>query len=91
MKPHWRHLANMIELASFGPTRIHSPNGKPIGSAVFAQLTVESPYTLQWALGASVPQNYPFPWGSGPHLIYYSIFAGLTTVTDRPTDRQTDS
>jgi len=32
------------------PTRVHNPNGKSIGSAVFAQLTAESPYTLEWAL-----------------------------------------
>jgi len=32
-----------------GPTRVHIPNGVSIGSAVFAQLTAERPYTLQWA------------------------------------------
>ena len=26
----------------------HIPNGTPIGSAVFAQMTAECPYTLQW-------------------------------------------
>jgi len=36
-------------------------NSISIGSAVFAQLTAECPYTLQWA--ASFPQNCPFPWG----------------------------
>jgi len=30
------------------PTRVHSPNGISIGSDVFAQMTVECPYTLQW-------------------------------------------
>ena len=28
---------------------VHNPNGKSIGSAVFVQLTAESPYTLQLA------------------------------------------
>ena len=32
-----------------GPTRVHIPNGILIGSAIFAQLTAEGPYTLQWA------------------------------------------
>jgi len=30
------------------PTRVHNLNGISIGSAVFAQLTAERPYTLQW-------------------------------------------
>jgi len=68
-----------------------------IGSAVFAQLTVEHPYTLQWA--ALSPSKFPHPmgiwtpsnaWFFGPArvinpngiLIGSAIFAGLTTVTD---------
>jgi len=31
------------------PTGVHNRNGKWIGLAVFAQLTAESAYTLQWA------------------------------------------
>jgi len=31
----------------FGPMRAHSPSGTSIGSAVFAQMTAEWPYTLQ--------------------------------------------
>jgi len=46
---HWRHMANTIDFCFLQPTRVHNPNGKSIGSAVFAQLTAESPYTLQWA------------------------------------------
>jgi len=37
-----------LNLCFLGPTRVHNPNGKSIGS-FFAQLTAESPYTLQWA------------------------------------------
>jgi len=103
MRPHWRHLANTIEVVLpsahpspqpkrqvdrfsrfctahgrnvpipyngrpfppkvplpvgqseppsntrfFGPFRAHNPNGIPIGSAVFAQVTTECPYTVQW-------------------------------------------
>jgi len=45
------------------PTWVHNTNGKLISSAVFAQLTAESPYALQW--GPLPPQISPFPWGSG--------------------------
>jgi len=86
-----------------GPVQARSPNGITIGSAVFAQVTAECPYTLQWA-ALLPPQNYP--WGILTHiytwfpgltrvlnpnsiLIGSAIFAGLTSVTDRPTDRQT--
>ena len=41
--------------------RAYNLNGTTIGSAVFAQVTTERPYTLQWT--APRPQNCPFPWG----------------------------
>jgi len=60
---------------------IHGPLDPPesliqnsilIGSAVFAQLTAESPYTLQWAV--LFPSKLPLPiHGSGPHLIHDSL------------------
>ena len=85
------------------PTPLRIPNGISIGSAVFAQLTAASPYTLQWAA--------PFPLkiahvhgGRRPGLIHgclgppestsstmrpaVQLFsARLTIVTDRQTDR----
>jgi len=52
--------------ASFRPTRVHSRNGKWIGSAVFAQLMKESAYTLQWApLSTRIA---PSRGGSGPPI-----------------------
>ena len=42
----WRIRSNMCFLR---PNWVHNPNGKSIGSAISAQLTAESPYTLQWA------------------------------------------
>jgi len=55
-----------------GPTWILKPNGICIGSAVFAQLTGECPYTLQWA--APSPSKLPLPIGrSGPHLTHDSL------------------
>ena len=44
----WGNLHSNIIMV-LGPTRRSIPNCTSIGSAVFAQLTVESPYTLQWA------------------------------------------
>ena len=41
-----------------GPTLVVKPNGKSIGSAISAQLTAESAYTLQRAV--PFPQNCPF-------------------------------
>ena len=38
----------MIELVLHSAHRVHNANGKSIGSAISAQLTAESPYTLQW-------------------------------------------
>jgi len=40
------------------PVRAHNPNGISIGSAVFAQMTAECPYTLQW--------DAPFPLKIAP-------------------------
>jgi len=42
----WRIGLNLCILR---PTRVHNRNGEWIGFAVFAQLTAESAYTLQWA------------------------------------------
>jgi len=87
------------------PTAAYNPNGMSIGSAVFSGLTAERPYTLQWAatfpqiapshVGIWTPCNI---WFFEPTGVHYSNgisvcsvgFAGLTTVTDRLTDRQTD-
>jgi len=44
MFPPWRICLNLCFLR---PTRVHNQNGKSIGLAVSAQLTAESPYTLQ--------------------------------------------
>jgi len=65
-------------------------------------MTVEFPYTLEW----DAPPKSPFQWGSGPYLIHGFLgpqesnpngisigsadFAGLTSVTDRQTNRPTD-
>ena len=50
-----------------GPIQAHNPNGISIGSAVFAQMTVEYPYTS--------PQKLPLPMGDlmDPHLTHGSM------------------
>ena len=59
------------------PTGFFVPNGISIGSAIFLQLTIFSPYTLQW--GGTCPLHCPFAWGYlGPHLIHW--FVGPTGV-----------
>jgi len=64
----WTPIQHMISTAYPSP----HPNGIPIGSAVFAQTTVECPYTLQWDAHSS-PKICPFPWGDlDPHLIHGS-------------------
>jgi len=88
----WRHLANTpIEIAHIGaiwwirlnscflrPTRVLSPNGKSIDLAVSAQLTAESPYTLQCATLS--PEITPSHWGSGPHQIRDSLGHSEITI-----------
>ena len=53
------------------PIRAHNRNGIPIGSSVFAQMTVVS---LYFTMGRPFsPKNLPLPMGgSGPHLIHGS-------------------
>jgi len=78
------------------PIQAPKPNGISVGSAVFAQLNADCPYTLQWTalprLGSSTT------WFLGPTgvlnpngiSIGSAVFAGLTTVSDRWTERLTD-
>jgi len=83
------------------PTGSQNLNGISIGSAVFAQMTAECPYTLQWDAPSPL-KIAPFHGGSGPPsntwflgptrvlnpngiLISATMFAGLTSVTVRQT------
>ena len=56
------------------PILAHNPNIISIGSAVFAQITAESPYTLQWHVPP--PSKLPIPMGDlNPHLIHGTLDA----------------
>jgi len=51
------------------PTPVGNPNGKSIASAIFAQLTAESPYTLQRAFVCrKIVPSYGGIWT--PHLCH---------------------
>jgi len=54
-----------------GPTEFFIPNGISIGSAVFAQLMVGWPFTLQCT--PLFPQNCPSLGGSNPHQTHGSL------------------
>ena len=74
-------------------------------SRFFSQMAAECPYTLQWdapsplkiapfRVGIWTPSNTWFPGPTRVHnrnsiSIGSAVFAGLITVTDRQTDRQT--
>jgi len=62
----WRIRLNLCILR---PTRVDNPNDKWIGLAVFAQLTAESAYTLQWAPIST--RIAPSHGGSRPHLTQF--------------------
>jgi len=56
------------------PTWVLNQNGISIGSAIFAQLMAERPYTLQWA-ALSPPLNCLFP--STPIHCYWIVVDGI--------------
>jgi len=69
--------------------RAHNPKDTSIGSAVFAGMTAECPYTLQWfaCFPVKIAASHV---GTGPtrvriangNLIVSAVFAGLISVTD---------
>ena len=82
-----------------GPIQAHNPNGISIGLAVFAQMTAECPYTLQWDALPPLkiaPSSFN-TWFPGPTRVLnpdgisisVAVFAGLTKC-DRQKDRHTD-
>jgi len=57
----------------FRPMGAHNPNGTSIGSAVFAQMTAECLYSLQWFVCS--PSKLPLPMlASGPHIVIRGSF-----------------
>jgi len=59
-----------------GPVWAHNPNGITTGSAVFAQISAECLYTLQWA--APLPSKLPLP--TGMWTPYNTWFLGPTRI-----------
>ena len=60
------------------PSRVHNSNGKSMGSAVSAQLTVETPCTLQWATLSSIITSSHGE--SGSRLIHDSLGHSEITI-----------
>jgi len=54
-----QHLWTPSNTSFLGPIRDHNPNGISIGSAVFAHMTTQCPYTLQC--------DAPFPLKIAPY------------------------
>jgi len=54
---------------SLGLTRVHNPSSTSIGSAVFAGLTAEHPYTLQWTVPLASKVILPME-DLDPHLTH---------------------
>jgi len=97
----WRIRLNLCFLR---PTRVHNSNRKSIGSTIFAQLTADTlqwvPRTpncpFPWCIWSLDVHLTPFLWPIRAHnpngiSIGSTVFAGLTSVTDRPTDHSTRS
>jgi len=100
-----RDTETLYNTRFLGHIRAHNPNSIWIISTVFAQVTTECPYTLQW--DASSPSKLPLPMVGSGHVsntlfpgntkvtnpngisIGSAVFAGFTTVTNRQTYRQT--
>jgi len=85
-----------------GPIRAHNTNDISIGSAIFAQMTAECPYTLQW--DAPFPLKIASSHGDLHHQQIHGFLGPLTasqsvqpfsqgyiSVTDRQTDHTTQS
>jgi len=93
----WRIRLNLCLLRPTS-TRVHIPNGKSIGSAdSFAQLTAESPYTLQrvplfpktapssgmWTPSNTTPWAHPRPQPKQHLDLVYSFFGQMTAECPR--------
>ena len=84
-----------------GDLRVHNPNGTSISSAVFAQMTAECPYTLQWfaCFPLKVAPSHVGIWSYLHAKFHLDPSNRLATVHERykPTrqtdrqDRQTDN
>jgi len=77
----WRQCAPPYNTRFLGPIRDHIPNSIWIGSAIFAQLTAECPYTLQWAIPFRL-KIVPSRGGDrDPHLEPVPIFHILNSIS----------
>ena len=66
----WRQCAAPLNACFLVPMRVKIPNDISIGSAVFAQLTAECPYTLQQAAPSPLKITSSHGGNPDPHLIH---------------------
>jgi len=72
-------------IPSIGPIRAHNPNGISIGSAVFAQLTEECPYTLQWDVPPRLKlSGSPFSLGEPDFHLIHGCLGRLAHPSPQP-------
>jgi len=95
----WRHCAFTYSTCFLEPTWVENRNGISIRSVIFAQLTAECRQewpdmsfplkTAPYAWADLDPSNTWFLWPTHPNGISIdsAVFWGLTTMTDRQTDR----
>jgi len=70
----WRIRLNLCFLRR---TQVHNPNGKSIGSAIFAQLTAVSSGMLGYVFS---PNNCRFACGIWAHIIHDSLGPSKPTI-----------
>jgi len=83
----WCNQEPHLARGSFCPTRILSPNGMTIGSAVFVY---RSPQCVRILYNRSplLPLRFPFPWGRGPPSNTWYFGPTRVFKPNRQTDRQ---
>jgi len=86
-------------ISYLGPIQAHNPNGISISLAFCTEIDLRASVPILYTGTPLPPSKLPLPMGDldptqilNPNRISIgsAVFAGLTTVTDRSTDRQTD-
>jgi len=81
----WTSIQYMVPCAYLSP----QPKQHLDWFSVFAQLTAQSPYSLQWAVPSPPPQNCPFAWWTAhlPALMHsHWIFCANGHILKSDTD-----
>jgi len=74
-----------LDLCFLRPTRVHNPNGKSIGSTTFC--TAHGRVSSVVPGHVLSPNNCPFAWGYGPHVIHAFLDPYSNPLPKRHLDR----